>query len=234
MQTQKNGTALITGAGRGFGLALVRQFLLHRWRVLPLVRREKDAETLKRLDEAYCFPVVGDVTHEQVGSAIGASVESIGTVDLLINNAGIGGDGAVLERTTPEEVLALLDVHCLGALRIVRAVMPCLKQDGTIINISSRFGSITKMAAGEFDDIECSYAYRIAKAAQKMLTQCLCREFKRTGLTICSVHPGRLKTDTASVDADKLPDEAAAILFGMLSRLKHGRFYDLFEGTIAW
>ena len=67
-----------------------------------------------------------------------------------------------------------------------------------------------------------------------MLTQCICREFKNSGLKICSVHPGRLKTDTSSADADRTPKEAAEILFENIKTIEHGMFYSLFEGTLEW
>ena len=62
----------------------------------------------------------------------------------------------------------------------------------------------------------------------------MCREFKSSGLKICSIHPGRLKTDSASADADKTPEEATEILFEMLNKIEHGKFYNLFDGTIEW
>ena len=62
----------------------------------------------------------------------------------------------------------------------------------------------------------------------------MCREFKDSGLKICSIHLGQLKTDSASVDADKTPEEATAILFEMLDRIENGKFFNLFEGTIEW
>ena len=140
----------------------------------------------------------------------------------------------MLNETKSYEVLSLMDVHCLGALRVTQAMMPFMMNDGIIINISSRFGSISKISTGELDNVACSYSYRIAKAAQNMLTQCMCREFKDSGIRICSVHPGRLRTDSASVDADRTPEEAAEILFEKIKSIEHGRFYSLFECAIEW
>ena len=227
-------TCIITGASRGLGFALTKQFISNHWDVVPLVRKDKDATIVKRINNEHCFPIIADITENNVQSAICESLKSFEGIDVLINNAGIGGKSVSLNGATSDEVLALIDVHCLGVLRVTQAVLPFMKNDGIIINISSRFGSITKISTGELDNIACSYSYRIAKAAQNMLTQCMCREFKSSGLKICSVHPGRLKTDTASVDADRTPEEAAQILFEMLNNIEHGKFYSLFEGTIEW
>ncbi len=230
----KRKSLFITGASRGLGLALTKHFILNQWNVFALVRNKKDAINLKKINEAQCFPILSDITINNVQISIQESLKIFGNIDVLINNAGIGGNGAILTETTADEVLTLLNVHCLGALRVSQAVLPFMKKDGTIINISSRFGSITKISTGQLDHISCSYSYRIAKAAQNMLTQCMCREFKNSETKICSIHPGRLKTDSASVDADKTPEEAAEVLFEMLKSIEHGKFYSLFEGTIEW
>ena len=234
MIREKRKSILITGASRGFGFALTTQFLSKQWMVIPLVRRNKDGIALKRINEDLCFPIIADVTDNEVQSTIHESITSFKEINVLINSAGIGGTSADLNGTTPDEVLALIDVHCLGALRVIKAVLPIMKEDGIIINVSSRFGSIKKISTGELDDISCSYSYRIAKAAQNMLTQCMCREFKSSNLRFCSVHPGRLKTESASIDADKTPDEAAELLFEMLENIEHGKFYSLFEESIEW
>ena len=234
MIQEKRKSIIITGASRGLGFALTKQFISKQWNVVPLVRQDKDAIALNNINAAQCFPIIADVTDNEVQSTIHKSIASFKELNVLINNAGIGGTSADLNGTTPEEVLALIDVHCLGALRVTKAVLPFMKKNGIIINVSSRFGSIKKISTGELDDINCSYSYRIAKAAQNMLTQCMCREFKSSSLRICSVHPGQLKTKSASSDADKTPEEAAKILFEMLNKIEHGRFYSLFEETIEW
>lgn len=223
---------MITGAGRGLGLALTRQFVSHQWHVLPVIRNDKDVNVLK--EEPNCFPVLSDITSSDVRSALHASLAKAGTVDVLINNAGIPGSGAYLDETSPGDVLALVDVHCVGALRVTQAVLPFLAENGLIINMSSRFGSMSKISKGELDDVACSYSYRIAKAAQNMLTQCMCREFKDKAIKICSIHPGRLTTETASSDADRTPEEAAERLFAILNSIEHGKFYSLFESTLEW
>jgi NAD(P)-dependent dehydrogenase (short-subunit alcohol dehydrogenase family) len=234
MIKEKRKTVLITGAGRGFGFALTKNFILNQWNVFALVRNKKDAMNLMKIGETQCFPILSDITSNTVKTSIQEALMPFGKIDVLINNAGIGGNSAILTETTAAEVLSLIDVHCLGALRVSQAVLPYMNKEGTIVNISSRFGSITKISTGQLDHISCSYSYRIAKAAQNMLTQCMCREFKDTELKVCSIHPGRLKTDTASVDADKTPEEAAEVLFEKLKSVEHGKFYSLFEGTIEW
>jgi hypothetical protein len=62
----------------------------------------------------------------------------------------------------------------------------------------------------------------------------MCREFKNSKMKICSIHPSRLQTDSASTDADRTPGEAAEILYEKLKNIEHGKFYSLFNGTIEW
>ncbi len=227
-----NKTVLITGARRGLGLALTKQFISNRWNVLSVIRNDKGINELKELPN--CIPIISDITSDEVQSTIHESLKENGAVDVLINNAGIPGSGAHLDETIANEVLSLIDVHCIGAFRVTQAVLPFLSKDGVVINVSSRFGSISKVSKGELDNVKCSYSYRIAKAAQNMLTQCLCREFKDKGIRICSIHPGRLTTEIASSDADRTAEEAAKKLFSMLELLEHGKFYSLFEDIIEW
>lgn len=233
MSKQKK-SVLITGSGRGFGLALVEAFLKAGWEVYALVRKHDDASNLKDASPQQCVPIISDVTSETVRIDIEKALGHCGRLDVLINNAGIGGSAISFRTTSAAEVAVLVDVHCLGALRVVQAALPYMKSRGKIINISSRFGSISKVASGELDDIPCSYAYRIAKAAQNMLTQCISRELRQSGIKICAVHPGKLKTDNASSDADREPQEAANKLIELIDRLENGKFYSLFEGEFEW
>jgi len=230
----KNKSVVITGASRGFGFALYNKFISHEWNVLPIVRKNKDANILKEIGGKLCFPIIADITENNTVNSVNASFKSFKTIDLLINNAGIGGYGLLLDDTSPDEILSLFNVHCLGVLRVSQSVLPLMQKGGIVINVSSRFGSVSRTSKGELDDISCSYAYRIAKSAQNMLTQCMCREFTNSELKICSIHPGRLKTDTASADADKTPEEAANILYKRFVSFEHGKFYNLFGDEMEW
>ena len=147
-------TIFITGASRGLGFALTQKFIRKRWAVVSLVRQEKDATRLKEIGYGHCFPILSDVTTNDVKASIKGLLKSFGNIDVLINNAGIGGNSDTFAQTTADEVLSLLNVHCLGVLRVTQAVLPFMKKDGTIINISSRFGSITKVETGQLDDIK--------------------------------------------------------------------------------
>jgi NAD(P)-dependent dehydrogenase (short-subunit alcohol dehydrogenase family) len=99
-------------------------------------------------------------------------------------------------------------VHCVGALRCTKAALPWLRRAArpVVVNVSSRFGSIGRTAAGEFRGI---YSYNVAKAALDMLTACLDRELRADGIRVFAVHPGRLRTAVGAADADTDPADAA-------------------------
>ena len=225
-------TALITGARKGLGLALTKQFIAEKWKVLAVVRNDRDLDELLKLPN--CVPIISDISSDEAQPVIEKHVQDVGVVNVLINNAGIPGSGVYLDQATSDGLLSLFNVHCVGAFRVAQAVLPFLAENGVVVNMSSRFGSISKISKGELDDAKCSYAYRIAKAAQNMLTQCLCREFEDSGIRICSIHPGRIQTGSALAGADRTAGEAASKLFSMLDSLEHGNFYSLFEKSIEW
>ena len=113
-------------------------------------------------------------------------------------------------------------VHVHGPIVCTQAALPWLRRAplGTIVNVTSRLGSIARVAAGAYDHLTISYAMRLSKAAQNMLTACLHRELMSEGIAIYAVHPGRLRTRMGSADADIDAGEAATRL---LEWLDHNR-----------
>ena len=229
-------TVLITGAGRGFGRQLAEQFLSRGWTVFPLIRNQESLAEWK--EKEHCHPIVADVSTAQVEDAIVSGLEGKShSLDVLINNAGEIKKLRGLRVTRCEDINRLFAVHCLGAFRCTMAALPFLRQshNPVVVNISSRFGSITNMAAGEFRGI---YSYSIAKSAQNMLTVCLDQELRPEGIRVVALHPGRLTTSLAAAVADTDPSVAAERFFNSLSRLDRQRkctFFDLMEdGTLPW
>ena len=227
-------SVFITGGSRGLGFAFVEKFLNEGWKVYATVRTSLGAEKIKQINTIQCFPIITDITSEDVQSKIISNISNSSKIDVLINNAGAGGDWNNFEKTSIGDVKKLLNVHCLGAMQVTQALFPYLSENALIINISSRFGSISKIASCELDHINCSYSYKIAKSAQNMFTLSLSKEFNDTNRRICSIHPGRLKTASASKDADKKPSDAAEELYSKMDHFENGRFYDLFHGNLTW
>jgi len=203
-------SVLVTGAGRGFGRELGRVFLERGWTVFPLVRTPEALAGWARTER--CFPLCADVGAADAEDAIGRALEArTSALDLLVNNAGQIHKRRWLSETVAEDMEELFRVHCVGAFRCTRAALPFLRraEKPTVVNITSRFGSITQAVGGQFRGI---YSYSIAKCAQNMLTVCLDQELRKEGIRVFAVHPGRLRTAAAAVDADTEPQVAAARL----------------------
>lgn len=198
-------TVLITGINRGLGKELFDLFSERNYYVIGLTR-DLDYVASSRINTRIVY---GDVTHDSI---IKDLKEAMGDrpVDLLINNAGIGGMATKLGSVKSQELMQLFDVHCLGVLRIVNALEHNLLKsvDPVVINLNSRLGSIKEQSKGTFRNLEVSYAYRIAKAAQNMLTNCLRNEFDGR-IKFISLNPGKMKTQISQTDANLEPQEAA-------------------------
>jgi NAD(P)-dependent dehydrogenase (short-subunit alcohol dehydrogenase family) len=203
---------LVTGASRGIGRALVELYLGRGWTTFALVRSAGSCPE-------GAVPIVADVrddaTREAVAGVLAARAEPL---DLLVNNAGIGGRGMALESVEPSEMLDLFQTHCLGALRCTQAALPYLMRAGrpTVVNVTSRLGSIARSAAGDFDAERHSYAYRVAKASLNMLTVCMAAELRPAGVRVLAVHPGTVRTGLGPASAPFSADEAAANLAGLV------------------
>jgi NAD(P)-dependent dehydrogenase (short-subunit alcohol dehydrogenase family) len=200
---------LVTGIGKGLGKELVEQLCGKGYFVYGLLRNREDYEHLNATKPENAALILADLSEDNCMEAIATVVKET-PLHLVINNAGIGGTVVQLENTTSTEVARLFNVHCLGVLRVMKALRKNVLhgEHPVVINISSRMGSITHQSAGTFDDLEVSYSYRIAKASQNMLTACLRKEFGKQ-VAFVSLHPGKMKTELAQTDANLEPWQSA-------------------------
>ena len=200
---------VITGVNRGLGKELFELFISNGYNVYGVIRNESDALKIENEIPENGRIILANLTSDE-------SIKSIKTfvgqnaVDLLINNAGIGGNSHLIDKIESEEILKLFNIHCLGAFRTVKALKTNLLKayKPVVLNLNSRLGSITRQSNGTYENITVSYSYRIAKSAQNMLTNCLRKEFKGK-IKFVSIHPGKMKTDIGQVDADIEPKEVA-------------------------
>src|SRR5688572_17296384 len=135
---------LVTGASKGLGLSLVQQ-LLQQGHAVAATSRSKKALTEAVGQESENFlPLQMDIISESsVQLGVQKALSHFGHIDVVVNNAGYGLLGS-LEELTDAEVRADFDVNVFGALNIIRAVTPHLRQrrSGHVINISS-IGGVT-------------------------------------------------------------------------------------------
>jgi NAD(P)-dependent dehydrogenase (short-subunit alcohol dehydrogenase family) len=201
-------TVFITGVGKGLGRELLKKFALKKHNVFGLLRNPEELSAIQK-EHPLANLLLADVGMDQCIQVIRDCVGDT-PVDLIINNAGISGKGIRLGKVDPAQVNEVFNVHCTGALRVIKALEANLlsSQDPYVVNISSRMGSVTSQAEGKYKDLEVSYSYRIAKAAQNMLTVSLRNEFGNK-IKFISLHPGKMKTRKAQTDADIEPSESA-------------------------
>lgn len=225
--------AVITGANRGLGYATVRELAGNGWTVVALTRAPGAPEDGTWPDGV--VPVLHDVRSDPP-LQLTAALEGR-PVDLLVNNAAQGARHAALGSIEAAGILNAVDVNVAGPLRLTQFLLPNLlaAPDPVIVNLSSRLGSVSAQANGDFADLSTSYAYKISKAAQNMLTVSLAQELR--GQVRCwALHPGKLATAMGQADAAKHPVTAARQLRELVDSdcRTSPRFCSLGEEDLAW
>ncbi len=217
-------TVLITGANRGIGLELSRQYAAAGWRVIGTARKPEAAEELNALEaDVLQLDVTDPASVERLSRYLGSR-----PVDLLINNAGILPMMPSLAEIDMNDFERVMDVNTLGPVRVTRAVLPSLRagQLKTIVNITSQLGSIANNTSGGF------YGYRESKAALNMFTKSLAANLGPEGFTCIVMHPGWVRTDMGGPSAPTTVQQSVQGIrrvIGGLSRTDNGTFWS-FEG----
>jgi NAD(P)-dependent dehydrogenase (short-subunit alcohol dehydrogenase family) len=185
--------ALVTGGATGIGRALTAGLAAHGARVLIGSRRaelvEQAASELNAdIDEPRVFGTRLDVTdNDSVEAAVHTATERLGSLDILINCAGIQLRKPAID-LTPEEFNHMYDVHATGSLRCAQAAARVFipQGSGSIINVASICSFV--------DNIEVS-AYAAAKSAVLGLTRSLANEWVKHGVRTNAIAPGFVVTD---------------------------------------
>ncbi len=233
---------LITGAGRGLGLAFVRSCLERGDTIWAGVRQPQKAPQLTELQAKYpqqlhLIPL--DVTDA-------AAIENVwqqlhreaGALDLLINNAGINSMSADAGSSAAHLRLGELDSNRMLAMFHINAVAPlmlaqrCIDllavgDNPRIINISSWLGSLTNKASGG------NYSYCASKTALNMLMRCLAFDVISKGIITVIFNPGWMQTDMGGSRAKLTPEESAQSILKVTEKLTPsdaGRFLN-WDGT---
>lgn len=176
---------LISGATSGIGLATAKAFQEKGWKVWAGYRQHIPNE-LKQMENVNFGHL--DVTNDRlVQSTIEKIIKKNGRIDALINNAGYGLIG-VEECVTIEEAQDLFDVNFFGALRLIQAVLPTMRQQGSghIINISSGVGIYSLPGLG---------LYSSSKFALEGLSESLAATLAHWNIKVSVVEPGFVKNN---------------------------------------
>ncbi|WP_049923120.1 SDR family oxidoreductase [Halopiger djelfimassiliensis] len=196
-------TALVTGCSSGIGHATARAFLTEPgWRVYATAR-ERDRDGLETLADRGADVVALDLTDPTaVDRVVGRVREEAGGVDCLVNNAGYGQFGPVED--VPTDLLERqFAVHCFGPHRLIRAVLPGMRERGAgrIVNVTSAADRLAVAGIG---------GYNASKWALAALSDALRQELADTNVEVVVVQPGIVATPFYSRAVAEVDAAAAA------------------------
>ncbi|MDV6167983.1 3-ketoacyl-ACP reductase [Flavobacterium sp. DG1-102-2] len=193
MQSLKNKTALITGAGKGIGKAVAIALAQEGVNLVLTARTKADLD--QTAAEAAKFDVktlvvtadIADIN--SVNEAVASAINEFKTIDILINNAGIGKFGKFLD-LTPDEFENIIKINLFGIYYATRAVLPGMieQKSGDIVNISSTAG---------LKGAPLTSAYSASKFAVLGLTESLMQEVRKHNIRVTALTPSTVATDMA-------------------------------------
>ena len=190
----------ITGCSTGFGRELATQTLERGFRTVVTARKPEQVAALAVKGEALVLKL--DVTDQaQIDAAIKAAEEKFGSIDVLVNNAGIGYFAAI-EEGEENEVRRMFEINVFGMSRMIQAVLPGMRRrhKGFIINVSSLAGLRSAPALG---------FYNATKFAVEGLSGALLQEVEPLGIKVMVVEPSGFRTDWAGRSANESKKQIA-------------------------
>ena len=215
-------TVLVTGASRGIGSELVKQYSADGAEVIACVR---DTAAAPGLDG-----VNGNVRVVQMDTgspeSIAAAAAQVGdqALDVVINNAGyVGGAKQGIDDVDLDEWHRTLDINTIGPLLIARTFKANLAAsgDGKLMNVTSQLAASTWPFGGML-------VYSSTKAALSKVAQILALDWKEDPITVALVHPGWVRTDMGGPNAEISAEESASgirdLIAGM-TKADSGKFY---------
>ena len=210
-------TVLITGISRGIGRALAERFLQNRDFVIGT-----STSGNSDLDHQNLVVFQLDLANSASVEACTTSIAALGKpIDILVNNAGIWSGVDENPTINVDLLRKVLEVNLFGTVDFTEKIIPLLMNNGHIVNVSSRMGSLDLC-----DKFGTNWPdYKISKCALNMVTRILADRLNGK-ITVSSVHPGWVRTDMGGNDADIEPEEAAEDIFTLAnSKVETGQFW---------
>jgi NAD(P)-dependent dehydrogenase (short-subunit alcohol dehydrogenase family) len=229
-------STLITGANRGLGFEFARQYLADGWQVYAACRNPQSASELRRLADAsddklqiLALDVIDPVSVQAAAAKLDGQA-----IDLLLNNAGIGGPrGQSVGNIDYEAWAKVLDVNTMGPLRVSEAFVDQVAQSERklIVIITSGMGSLADNTSGG------AYAYRSSKAAVNMVMRSLAIDLAPRGIACVVINPGWVLTDMGGPHATLTTAESVKKLRRLIETLgpgQSGKFFNYDGREYAW
>jgi NAD(P)-dependent dehydrogenase (short-subunit alcohol dehydrogenase family) len=233
----------ITGAGRGIGLELARQYAQRGDRVLAGCRAPERAPALRALQDQHggnlsVIPLEVTDTNSIV-RAVQQAAREVEGLDVLINNAATNPGDAHAMGPNGQPILdaaqavEILRVNAVAPVVVAQSFLALLRA-GTnprIVNISSGAGSLTRKTEGG------DYIYAASKAALNMFTRVLAGNMRAEGVTVVMINPGWVKTDMGGPNARLEPAESARGLQAVIDGVTpadSGRFLSYDGSELPW
>ncbi len=186
---------LITGCSTGFGRALAMEALRQGNKVGVSARKTDDIQEIVNKYPDTAIAIQLDVTDEtDIKSAVDKMIENFGTIDVLVNNAGIGYFGAI-EESEDSEVRRMFEINFFGLANMTKAILPIMRKQksGHIVNIASIGGLVGYPGVG---------FYNATKFAVDGLSESLSKEVAPLGIKVTIVAPSGFRTDWAGRSAN--------------------------------
>ena len=232
MAESKYGQVVVTGANRGIGLELVRQFAPRAERIIACCRNPEGAGELKAFADAG-----GNIVLQRLDVTDATDIEALRErvagrpVDLLINNAGVYGPrGGGTDKAAWHKVF---EVNTMAPLEVSQALLDAVgaSRRRVVASITSKMGSIADNTSGG------SYIYRTSKTALNQTMRSLARDVADRGITVLLLHPGWVKTAMGGPNALIDVQTSVAGMRRIIDRADpamSGRFYDYDGSEIPW
>ncbi|MFC4261601.1 oxidoreductase [Ferruginibacter yonginensis] len=185
----------ITGCSTGFGRELSKQVLATGNKVVVTARKVADVQDIVAGNEANAIAVTLDVTKPaEITAAVAAAMQKFGSIDVLVNNAGIGYFGAI-EESEDDAVRQMFEINVFGLAKMTQEVLPIMRKQrsGHVVNIAS-IGGLRSFPAVGF--------YNATKYAVDGLSEALAKETAHLGIKVTIVCPSGFRTDWAGRSAN--------------------------------
>ncbi len=235
-------TALITGASRGIGLEFCWQYAADGWRVLACCRHREKSDALDKLAaqypglvEIHALDVEDHQQIERLARSLDGESPTTGSIDLLVNNAGIypDSDNRGFGHTDYAEWARAFRINTMAPLKMAESFARQIAGSKLkiIVTITSMMGSIADNRGGG------SYQYRSSKAAVNMVVKSLSVDLKTAGITAVVFHPGWVKTDMGGPNAMITAEQSVSgmrRLIGRLTIADSGKFFGYDNREIPW